>query len=154
MSDSTQNRRVFGDSLYRLFYAYQRALRDARRRGGPDLTVAQIRVLKNAYFLAEATVHHIAEITDIDRAQITRIVAGLRERELITSHTNPRDRRSPIIECTAPGRALIEPIMGIYREAGACMAAGLSDAEVDRFVAVADTMADNLNAALDARRHD
>lgn len=149
MAFNDDHRRVFGESLHRLFHAYQRALREAHRNAGLDLTVGQVRVLKAAALLDHATVQRIAEVMSTDRAQITRIVAELRKQALVATRANPGDGRSPIIECTIEGEALIEPIMGIQRVAGDCMAAGLSDAEVGRFVAVADTMTANLNAALD-----
>lgn len=147
MPERYDHRRVFGESLHRLLHAYQRALRDAHRRHGLDLSVGQIRVLKGAYFLDAATVQRIAEFTALDRGQVTRIVSGLRRDELISTRANPRDGRIPIIECTAAGEAMIEPIMAIQRDAGDCMAAGLSDTAVDRFVAMADAMTTNLTTA-------
>lgn len=149
MSDTSIDRRAFGESLHRLFHAYQRSLREAHRRAGLDLTVGQIRVLRGARFLENATVQRIAEIMSTDRGQITRIVAQLRKQDLVTTRANPRDGRSPLIECTAAGHALIEPIMDIQRAASACMAEGLSDTDVEQFVAVANAMATNLNTAID-----
>lgn len=145
----TESRLIFGESLHRLMHAYQRAMREAFRTQGIELSVAQVRVLKCVAAAEAATVHAVSQRMDSDRAQVTRAVAQLREREMVVQRDNTADRRAPLLSITPAGRDLLARVLDIQAAAGRRMARGLSDADVARFVAIADHMTAGLGNAAD-----
>ncbi|WP_158583582.1 MarR family winged helix-turn-helix transcriptional regulator [Salinisphaera sp. Q1T1-3] len=147
MHDADDQRLIFGESLHRLMHAYQRAMRRALSDSGITLSVGQTRVLKGAYFQAAPTVHVLAELMATDRAQVTRIVGQLRRLGLVESRPNPQDGRAPLIRCTVQGKAMIGPIIRLQHQAGLLMSEGLSQADIEQFVFMAETMAENLNGS-------
>ena len=139
-------RLIFGESLHRLMHAYQRAMREGFRAHDIDLTVAQVRVLKCVAAADAPTVQGVAARMDSDRGQVTRAVAQLRERALVTQRDNTADRRMPLLAITSSGQARLVRVIDIQAAAGRRMAGGLTDADVARFVAIADQMTDALHS--------
>lgn len=145
MSEAYDEARVFGESLHRLMPAYQRVLREVFARSGIDLTVGQIRGLKDAYWQPRVTVPLIAHLMSADRrGQVARIVGQLRSKALVVTTTHPNDHRSPLIECTDSGHARLARSW----RSSVRLASGWPPAcptPIQRFVAMADAMTDNWN---------
>lgn len=134
-----------GDALHRLLHAYKRALREAYRSGSIDLPIAHVRTLKGICHGHGCTVQAIAERMHRDKSQITRIVHELRTEGLVQGHADPSDGRARILTPTEQGRRLMQRIQDVERDAGARMMRGLSDSAIVEFVALAETMAANLD---------
>lgn len=69
-----------------------------------DYSYAEWRVLSRlAYHKDGATVGRIASLAWVDRAEVSRAVATLEKRGLVTRRENPEDRRTPILSLTPTG---------------------------------------------------
>lgn len=82
----------------------------ARLVGAFDLAVAEYRVLAQIVMRPSSTVRDIAARTLVDKAQVSRSVAALEERALVTRSMLSNDRRSPMLTATRSGRALLRKI--------------------------------------------
>lgn len=140
-----------GDSLHRLLHAYKRALREAYLRGGIELPIAHVRVLKGIGYLPTCTAQAIAKQMQRDKSQITRIVKDLRTAKLARSQADPKDARSRILTPTPDGRALLARIAQAERETAAHMVDNLPPEAVVEFVRLAEIMAANLNTRRNCR---
>ncbi|WP_375500033.1 MarR family winged helix-turn-helix transcriptional regulator [uncultured Jatrophihabitans sp.] len=75
-----------------------------------DLAVAEYRVLAQIAMRPGCTVREISARTLVDKAQVSRSIATLERRELITRSVPSTDRRSPVLFITRSGRGLIRRI--------------------------------------------
>lgn len=132
------------ESLHRLMHAYKSGLRCAIQREEMSMPITHVRTLKGVCFMTECTVQAIARRMQRDKAQITRVVNELQADGLISKADNPRDRRSQLLCPTAKGEQLMQRMQAIEHETAARMLGTLSQTDIDTFVRLANTMADNL----------
>jgi DNA-binding MarR family transcriptional regulator len=77
----------------------------ARREAG--LNLAEYRALAMLAESRSASIRDIAAEVDLDKAQVTRAVAGLTRRGLTIHMVDGRDRRLRVVRLTPAGRAVI-----------------------------------------------
>lgn len=142
MSEMTNTQ--IGDTLYRLFHTYRRALLEAHAQSNITLGVSQIRTLKSVGHLSECTAQAIVAHTLLDKAQITRAVNDLEKAGLIEKRAHPSDGRSSVISATPAGRRMLRRLHELETQAGARMALGLAPDELAQFVRLANRILDNL----------
>lgn len=88
------------------------------RRDAPDLSARQMAVLLTVYMTEEAqTVRGLAEILDVSKPAITRAIDRLGEFGLARRKTDPRDRRSVIVQRTVKGSVYLAEFAEIIKEA-------------------------------------
>jgi len=88
------------------------------RRDGPDLSARQLGVFLHCYLEAEAqTVRGLAARLAVSKPAITRALDRLAEFDLIRRKTDPLDRRSVLVQRTAPGQAFMRDLRSILRSA-------------------------------------
>ncbi|HEY6725499.1 MAG TPA: MarR family winged helix-turn-helix transcriptional regulator [Polyangiaceae bacterium] len=133
-----------GDTLYRLFHTYRRALLEAHAHSKIALGVSQVRTLKSVGALPDCTAQAIVGRTLLDKAQITRALNDLERAGLIEKRSHPSDGRSSVITPTAAGKRMLRRLHELETQAGARMAAGLAPDELAQFVRLANRMLDNL----------
>ncbi|WP_043839220.1 MarR family transcriptional regulator [Muricoccus aerilatus] len=88
------------------------------RRDGPDLTARQLGVFLTVY-LGEGphTVRGLASGLDVSKPAITRALDRLGEFDFARRKTDPKDRRSVLVQPTAKGSALLREISATMAEA-------------------------------------
>lgn len=92
------------------------------RRDGPDLSARQLGVFLTCYLDAEAqTVRGLAAKLSVSKPAITRALDRLSEFDLVRRKTDPLDRRSVLVQRTAPGMAFLRDLRAILRDAAATM---------------------------------
>ena len=90
------------------------------RRDGPDLSARQLGVFLTVY-LGEGphTVRGLAKDLNVSKPAITRALDRLGEFEFARRQTDPRDRRSVLVQRTVKGSALLREMRTIMGEASA-----------------------------------
>lgn len=123
-----------------------RALTDAPP--GPELTLPQWRVL---VIVGERTggtrIGEIARRLGSGLPATGRLVHRLEHRGLVTSRTDPADRRATLVSLSPEGDAVRSRILGARRAHLRAAAAGIDAPRRDRLAIDLDTIADELEAA-------
>jgi DNA-binding MarR family transcriptional regulator len=113
--------------------------------GIDELTYPEWRVLCRLYLSIDgSTVRQLAGQAWVDRAEVSRAVAGLEKRGLSDRRANPRDRRMPILFLTAAGRALYEPLIEARHRFHEGILSALSAREKDTLDVLLKKMVDRL----------
>jgi len=116
------------------------------RAGGHDITHMESKVLIYLARHPEATQRDMARDTGRDKAQLARLIKGLRERGLLASQTDPEDRRNLRLSLTSDGRSVLQRLeRQSTRLAGKAVAA-LKAAEVRQLVTLLRRIQRNLDA--------
>lgn len=88
------------------------------RRDAPDLSARQMAVLLTVYMTEQPhTVRGLAEILNVSKPAITRAIDRLGEFELARRKTDPRDRRSVVVQRTVKGSVYLAEFAEIISEA-------------------------------------
>lgn len=106
----------------------QQMLAYSRRELG--LNLAEYRALSMLAECRSASIKDIAAGTELDKAQITRAVADLRQRGLVIHTVDGRDRRLRVVRLTPAGRTLVAKSVPFAIERQARMENVLSQAEL------------------------
>lgn len=134
-----------GEAMHQLMHAYKRALRQAYANADLELTVSHIRTLKAIRGLAPCTAQHIAQRTQRDKAQITRLLRDLLDAAIIAKAPHPADRRSQILSLTAHGQTILRQVDACEREAHARLSSGMTPSDLEAFLRLSRLMISNLN---------
>jgi DNA-binding MarR family transcriptional regulator len=88
------------------------------RQEGPDLTARQLGVFLTCYLESEAqTVRGLAVKLNVAKPAITRALDRLVEFDLVRRKQDTLDRRSVLVQRTAPGMAFLRGLRTILRDA-------------------------------------
>jgi DNA-binding MarR family transcriptional regulator len=97
---------------------WRRAMVANVRRDAPDLSARQMAVLLTVYMTEQPhTVRGLAEILNVSKPAITRAIDRLGEFELARRKTDPRDRRSVVVQRTVKGSVYLAEFAEIISEA-------------------------------------
>lgn len=138
------NTRYLADPLQQLTHAYKSYMRRAIQEAGIGVPITHVRVLKGIASRNECTAQALSARMRRDKAQITRVLNDLLAAGLIDKRDNPGDRRSQLLELTADGQVLMAQIQVFEAAAAERMTAGLSPAQIDSFIHLANHMAEQL----------
>ena len=94
----------------------------------------------------QATLSALAQHSRRDKAQLARLVGGLRERGLLQGMASPSDKRSVQLTLTAEGAAVQRALKQQAQRLATQAMAGLSAAEVAQFQGLLQRVKDNLTA--------
>jgi DNA-binding MarR family transcriptional regulator len=86
------------------------------------------------------SVARLAEAVGMDKGQISRALAGLVSRKLVSRATNPQDTREVLVRLTRSGLAAHDAIVAGGIERNARLTEGLSDEEVAALLAQVDRL--------------
>lgn len=117
-----------------------RALRDQ----GIDIVPMHIKSLFCVNRLESCTAVDIAEALDRDKAQITRLIKELIDKELVRKEPNPNDKRSQLIVLTEHGRATLNKVLSIEKTIIEKMHQGMPQEKIDQFDQLSRQMVENL----------
>jgi DNA-binding MarR family transcriptional regulator len=98
------------------------------------------------------SVVRLAESVGMDKGQISRALAGLVSRKLVTRAVNPRDNREVLVGLTPAGLAAHETIVAGAQERNARLLADLSEDEVAMLLRHIDRLTETAGAMLDTEK--
>jgi DNA-binding MarR family transcriptional regulator len=137
-----------GDDLLELVHTVMHQVRSqqyqALRDGPLALTHMESKVL--GYFGRQpgATQSDLVQHSGRDKAQLARLIKGLRERGLLDAEADEADRRNLRLRLTAEGQGLLRLLQKQTRKVGQQAVAGLSGQERDQLRALLQRLHDNL----------
>jgi DNA-binding MarR family transcriptional regulator len=118
------------------------------RRDEPDaLTHMESKVLGFFARHPGATQSDLAAHSGRDKAQLARLIGGLRERELLEARTDAADRRSVRLYLSAAGEAADQALRRRARRLAALAVKGFSEAEHEQLSSLLDRVRANLEGA-------
>jgi DNA-binding MarR family transcriptional regulator len=138
-----------GDELLELVHTVMHQVRaqqyQALRDGPLALTHMESKVL--GYFGRHpgATQSDLVQHSGRDKAQLARLIKGLRERGLLDGEADEADRRNLRLSLTTDGRALLRTLLQQTRKVGVQAVAGLSAAEREQLRTLLQRLRDNLD---------
>lgn len=125
-----------------------RAMQYRFLRDGPhDITHMDGKVLGFISHHPGATQSELAQHSGRDKAQLARLIKGLRERGLLDGEVDDADRRNVRLSLTADGQAVQRQLRQQARRLGAKAVAGLSAAEREQLRVLLKRVKENLDAA-------
>ena len=134
------------ESLFHLVHALKRQLHEQAEQLNLSITPMHIRVMKIIDRKKPCTAIDIASFLGRDKAQVTRLVNTLIEKDLITKEFNPNDKRSQYLCVTKSGAALVEDIVKIDANTMQMMTKNLSEEELSEFQRLSKLMSKNLGS--------
>jgi DNA-binding MarR family transcriptional regulator len=124
-----------------------RALQYRFLRDGPhDITHMDGKVLGFFSRRPGATQSDLAEHSGRDKAQLARLIKGLRDRGLLEATVDEADRRNVKLALTADGKAVQRALGQQARKLGAKAVTGLSEAEQGQLMALIGRVRRNLGS--------
>jgi DNA-binding MarR family transcriptional regulator len=117
------------DLMHALMHRIRSEQFQALREGSQGLTQMDARVLGFFGRHPQATLSDMAAHSGRDKAQLARLVAGLRERGLLHGEPDPQDRRSVRLSLTPQGQALQTALRETSRRLARKALAGFSAAD-------------------------
>ncbi len=93
-----------------------------------------------------ATQSDLAEHSGRDKAQLARLIKGLREQGLLQAEADEADRRSVRLSLTPEGKAIQRGLRQQARRLSAKALAGLGEAEQTQLLALLQRLRENLGA--------
>ena len=142
-----------GDELLDLVHTLMHQVRSQQYRAlqdGPQaLTHMESKVL--GYFGRHpgGTQSELVQHSGRDKAQLARLIKGLRERGLLAGVADPADGRNLRLSLTSDGQALLKSLQQQTRKVGARAVAGMDAAEREQLRALLQRLHDNLDQAPD-----
>ena len=135
------------ESIHQLMHLVRAHRQRALRTGAHELTHMEGKVL--AFFARHpgATQRDLAEHMVRDKGQLGRLVAGLRERELLAPADEQPDRRSLRLEPTAQARTLLQGMQRHSRSLAALAVNGIGADERKQLLALLARVRANLDTA-------
>ncbi|HEX2009810.1 MAG TPA: MarR family transcriptional regulator [Roseateles sp.] len=133
--------------VHRVMHQYRSQQYQALRDGPYDITHMESKVL--GYFDRHpgATQSELAGDTGRDKAQLARLIKGLRERGLLDGEPDEADRRHVRLSATAAGRTVLASLRQQAERLSAKAVAGLQAAERAQLLALLQRVKRNLDEA-------
>jgi DNA-binding MarR family transcriptional regulator len=114
------------------------------REGLHDLTHMEGKVLGYFGRHAGATQSDLAQHSGRDKAQLARLVKGLRDRGLLACQADPADRRNQRLSLTADGQAVLRTLQQQAGRLAVQAVAGMTAAEQQQLAMLLQRVKDNL----------
>jgi DNA-binding MarR family transcriptional regulator len=138
-----------GDPLelvHAVMHLYRSRQFQALRDGPHAVTHMDSKVLNFFSHRPGATLSDLAQHSGRDKAQLARLVAGLRERGLLQGSSDPEDRRSVQLTLTAEGQAVQRSLLLQARRLSVRAVTGLDPSEIQQLQSLLQRLRDNLGA--------
>lgn len=137
-----------GDEVLELVHTVMHQLRSqqyqAMRDGPLALTHMESKVLGYFGRLPGATQSDLVQHSGRDKAQLARLIKGLRERGLLAAEADEADRRNLRLRLTDAGQGLLRTLQQRTRKVNAQAVQGLSRAEHEQLRGLLQRLKDNL----------
>jgi DNA-binding MarR family transcriptional regulator len=133
------------DLIHTVMHQYRSQQYQVLREGGHDITHMEKKVLGYVDHHPDATQSDMARHSGRDKAQLARLIKGLRERGLLASQADEADRRNLRLSLTADGRSVLRTLEQQSRRLATQAVAGISLAEQRQLVALLQRVRSNLD---------
>ncbi|WP_235579382.1 MarR family winged helix-turn-helix transcriptional regulator [Pseudorhodoferax sp. Leaf274] len=127
-------------------HQFRSQLFQALRQGEHELTHMESKVLGFYARRPGATQSDLAQHTGRDKAQLARLIKGLRERGLLQGEADAADRRNVRLQLTAEGLAIQRALRAQAKALEAQAVVGLADEEKAQLLALLRRVQGNLDA--------
>lgn len=135
------------ESIHTVMHRY-RAQQYRELRDGPhDLTHMEHKVLGFFARHPQATQSDLVLHSGRDKAQLARLIRGLKDKGLLEGHADAEDRRSIRLQLTAAGEAVQQSLDARGQRLAGVAVAGLSEEECRQLVALLGRIGSNLQSA-------
>lgn len=131
----------------------------ARRTQNAQLTPSQIQALRHITYHNVMSQQELVEDMGVDKAAVTRLVAGLEELGYVTRTPDPKDRRAKLIRATEAAMQVKDDVVALEEAYYAWLLEGLTPEERENFAHCMDRMLQRARegkkscyCALDAQR--
>ena len=132
--------------IHTVMHQYRSQQYRALRDGPHDITHMDSKVLGFFGRHAGATQSDLVAHSGRDKAQLARLIKGLRERGLLAAEADASDRRNVRLSLTQEGQAVQRALQQQARQLSARAVAGLSAQERQQLVGLLQRVKGNLDA--------
>ncbi len=132
------------DQLADLTHLFKSRLRQAVQQDGGGLAPMEAKVLMFFARHPGSTASDLVEHSGRDKAQVTRLVQLLVDRDLLQREPDPHDRRQQRLTPTAQGAALQRVLHRHRQRLGQAMVKGLAADELEHLSSLLRRLRDNL----------
>lgn len=132
--------------IHRVMHQYRSQQYQVLRDGPHAITHMESKVLHYYGHHPGATQNQLAQDSGRDKAQLARLIKGLREQGLLAGEADEADRRNVRLSLTADGRSVQGSLRQQARQLNAKAVAGMTAAEQQQLVALLQRVRDNLDA--------
>jgi DNA-binding MarR family transcriptional regulator len=133
--------------IHTVMHQYRSQQYQVLRDGGHDITHMEKKVLGYVDRHPDATQSDMARDSGRDKAQLARLIKGLRERGLLDSQADAADRRNLRLSLTADGRSVLRTLDQQSRRVATQAVAGMSAAEQKQLLTLLQRVKANLGAS-------
>jgi DNA-binding MarR family transcriptional regulator len=134
------------EAIHGVMHLYRSHQYRAMRDGSHELTHMENKVLGFFARHPDATQSDLVAHSGRDKAQLTRLIRGLRDKGLLDARVDEADRRSTRLQLTAEGEAIHADARQQAALLSSTAVAGLSKEECRQLVALLAKVRDNLDS--------
>lgn len=134
------------ESIHAIMHLYRSRQYRALREGVHEVTHMENKVLHFFGHHPGATQSELAAHSGRDKAQLTRLIRGLRDKGLLEARVDEEDRRSTRLQLTPEGKALHKNMHAQGVQLAGIAAAGLSEQECQQLVSLLARVRVNLES--------
>lgn len=135
------------DTIHTLMHQYRALHHRALRESGQVITPLESRVLSFFGRRPGATQSDLAEHSGRDKAQLARLIKGLKDRGLLLAEADPQDRRQWRLHLTIAGQAIRRAVQYRAHQIGQQALEGLDEKEQAQLQDLLLRLSDRLQAA-------
>lgn len=121
----------------------------ARRTRDAGLTPSQIQALRHIGYHKTMSQQELVEDMGVDKAAVTRLVAGLEERGYVIRTADPKDGRAKVIQATDAALQVKDDVIALEEAYYGWLLEGLTEEERENFARYMDVL---LQRAREGRR--
>jgi DNA-binding MarR family transcriptional regulator len=135
------------DLVHTVMHQYRSQQYQVLREGPQGVTHMESKVLGYIGHHPGATQSELSQHSGRDKAQLARLIKGLRDRELLAGEVGEDDRRSVKLTLTPEGQAVLRTLKQQARRLNAKAVSGMSSAEEAQLLALLQRVRANLDSA-------
>jgi len=135
------------DLVHAVMHQYRSQQYQVLRDGQYDITHMESKVLGFIGHRPGATQSELSQHSGRDKAQLARLIKGLRDRELLLGEVGEDDRRSVKLTLTTEGQAVLRTLRQQARRLNAKAVSGMSGTEERQLLALLQRVRVNLDSA-------
>jgi len=135
------------DLVHTVMHQYRSQQYQVLRDSPHDITHMESKVLGYIGHHPGATQSELSQHSGRDKAQLARLIKGLRDRELLAGEVGEEDRRSVKLTLTQEGETVLRTLKQQARRLNAKAVSGMNSAEEAQLIALLQRVRANLDSA-------
>lgn len=136
------------DSIFNLMHVLKSQLGERLEAQEVGIAPMQARVLMIVHKKKNCTANDVVKFIKRDKAQITRLISGLIDQDLLRKEPNPHDKRSQLLIFTEKGQRVQNLVLQQVESIQHIITTDLTPVEVEQFESIATKMAQNLKRGI------